>query len=253
MHDAHLVCDSNLSLVCAKAVRLVVQRGQQEVRPLVARWEIHPEAGLVERDGIRQALDRLLIARGERNCHTVANTIFPAHLWDRNQPPDRLFERYQRVLPRLKRMEPANRLGLYFERMVTGGRIDEPNQLRFMLNCFLQQGNIRRSALQITIFRASKDHSRARRRGFPCMQHLSFAPDAARTSIAVNAFYATQSIDIKLYGNLLGLARLGSFVAHSIGLRLDSVNCFAGIAYRGIPIRHLEAVCQLFPAGLDAG
>lgn len=47
--------------------------------------------------------------------------------------------------------------------------------------------------------------------------------------MGLNAFYATQQLFVKAYGNWLGLWRLGAFVAHEAGLRFDRLTCFAGI------------------------
>jgi hypothetical protein len=39
------------------------------------------------------------------------------------------------------------------------------------------------------------------------MQHMSFEP--TQEGLVVNAFYATQQLFIKAYGNYLGIAQLG--------------------------------------------
>jgi len=49
----------------------------------------------------------------------------------------------------------------------------------------------------------------------------------------VNAFYATQQIFNKAYGNYLGIARLGAFMAHEMNIPLQAVNIFVGIAKLG--------------------
>lgn len=46
----------------------------------------------------------------------------------------------------------------------------------------------------------------------------------------MNAFYATQQIVHKGYGNYLGLARLGAFMALQMKRRLERLNVFVGIA-----------------------
>jgi len=45
----------------------------------------------------------------------------------------------------------------------------------------------------------------------------------------MNAFYATQQLFDKAYGNFLGLSHLGAFIANEMGLRLEQLNIFAGI------------------------
>jgi hypothetical protein len=57
----------------------------------------------------------------------------------------------------------------------------------------------------------------------------------------VTAFYATQHIFHKAYGNYLGLAELGAFVARETALQLIRVTCVAANACRGDKSRTTEA------------
>lgn len=57
---------------------------------------------------------------------------------------------------------------------------------------------------------------------------MSFDPTA--TGLVTNAFYATQQIFDKAYGNYLGLAQLGAFMAHEMGMPLARLNIVVGIA-----------------------
>jgi hypothetical protein len=59
------------------------------------------------------------------------------------------------------------------------------------------------------------------------MQHLTFIRMEGG-GLGVNAFYATQQIVRKAYGNLLGLCRLGHFVASQTALTLERVTMFVG-------------------------
>jgi hypothetical protein len=76
-------------------------------------------------------------------------------------------------------------------------------------------------------FDPPKDHSRAPVRGFPCLQQASVTHDG-RGRIAVNAYYPTQYIFDRAYGNYLGLCHLGAFLAHETGLEFTRLNCFVG-------------------------
>jgi hypothetical protein len=51
--------------------------------------------------------------------------------------------------------------------------------------------------------------------------------------LILNAFYATQLLFNKAYGNYLGLCRLGDFMAHEMGLSFERMNCFVGVAKMG--------------------
>jgi hypothetical protein len=51
----------------------------------------------------------------------------------------------------------------------------------------------------------------------------------------MNAFYATQYMVERAYGNYVGLCRLGQFVAHEMERHLVRVTCFTGIAECEMP------------------
>ena len=48
--------------------------------------------------------------------------------------------------------------------------------------------------------------------------------------LVVNAFYATQQLFDKAYGNYLGLAQLGAFMAHELKTPLARLNVMVGVA-----------------------
>jgi hypothetical protein len=147
-------------------------------------------------------------------------------------------------LPDFVSMAPhQNGRGLYFARMIgysvnpktgakekyLGDHLDyEPNQLEFIINAC--KPGAQRMALQASIYDPVRDQTEARQH-FPCLQHVTFVPDFARGTLAVNAFYALQLLYVKAYGNWLGLMRLGAFVASQTApkLRFERLNCFAGI------------------------
>ena len=161
----------------------------------------------------------------------VAFTIFPQRYWvmshgDRN----RLFELYRKTFPRLQAMNrKANSRGLYFERMMMYGRGPcDGNQLEWILSQYNSRKGVRRSMLQATTFDPDRDHVASAQLGFPCLQQVSFEPTPV--GLVTNAFYATQQIFDKAYGNYLGLAQLGAFMAHEMGIRLARLNVMVGVA-----------------------
>ena len=145
---------------------------------------------------------------------------------DRN----RLFERYRATFPRWQAMNRrANGRGMYFERMVMYGRGPcNGNQLEWILSQFNSRKGIRRSMLQATTFDPGRDHITSAQLGFPCLQQVSFEPTSA--GLVTNAFYATQQIFDKAYGNYLGLAQLGAFMAREMGMSLARLNVMVGVA-----------------------
>jgi thymidylate synthase len=104
------------------------------------------------------------------------------------------------------------------------------NQLEHIISQYKLRPNCRASMFQASIFDPRRDHTSSAQLGFPCLQHVSFVPDNNERSLSINAFYATQQLFNKAYGNYLGLCRLGNFMAHEMGLDFNQMNCFVGIA-----------------------
>jgi thymidylate synthase len=114
--------------------------------------------------------------------------------------------------------------------MIEGGPEAHPNQLDFVLGQFTKKKGVRRSALQVSVYDPKVDQTNSALLGFPCLQHVTFAP--SEEGLCINAFYATQFAVERAYGNYLGLCGLGRFVAHELGLELARITCFTGIMKR---------------------
>ena len=221
---------TDVSLGWAQAFLKTRAAVKQEVIPLLLTINDIDSDTPIETPRIRQLLDDDLVSKSLPSSATVASTIFPISMWNSKLPRHALFKRYKDALPQLKKCA-QNRNGIYFERLIAYGKNDY-NQLDFFLDSRNKTGNRRRSVLQAVIVEPEKDQTNQRMRGFPCMQHVSFAP-FGRDELAVNGFYGTQYIYQKAYGNYLGLINLGRFVAHELGRRLTQANCFTGIAQLG--------------------
>ncbi len=76
--------------------------------------------------------------------------------------------------------------------------------------------------------RPGRDHVASAQLGFPCLQQVSFEPTTV--GLVVNAFYATQQIFDKAYGNYLGLAQLGAFMSYEMDMPLARLNIMVGVA-----------------------
>ncbi len=215
--------DDNLSRAWARAFLAAIQEG--EIVPLIVTVTGFSNGRPMEESGIRARLDAELIAHGKRNCHSVANTIFPAALWTPGASRVQLYKRYEKILPRLRKY-PGNRNGLYFERMISHGPT-RVNQLEHIILTW-KGGNRRRSAFYAAIVDPSRDHTHQRQRGFPCLQHVAFTPEGEH-GLAVTGFYNTQYLFQRAYGNYVGLCRLGEFVAHEFGLALSRMTCVAAV------------------------
>jgi hypothetical protein len=238
-----LVEDSNVSDAWLRALKAVLATPKHEIAPLIVVVHADNSGALAESSFVRVSLDRMLKVNGWPPCRSVASSIFPTSLWNPARPRADLFTRYNRLRARLRRVHSPGR---YFERLVDYGRGPTAlNQLDKILNA-RKSGVTRRSLLQAGVFDPWQDHTNQRRRGFPCLQQVSFAPIAGGL-LAVNGFYATQYISDRAYGNYLGLADLGRFVAHELGIRLGRVTCVAGLALLGkVKVREMrELVCQI--------
>lgn len=228
--NEHFVEEPGVTLAWGRALKTIMRPGPKEIAPLtVAITGDDSKQVLSEDAGIRKALDELLKANGKSSVHTVANTIFPCSLWNPDRSRQALFDRYQCIVKRVRHAASQNRHGVYFERMIANGPSGAENQLDFGLETYSKRKGVRRSVLQVGVFDPRQDHSTAAMRGFPCLQHLSFVPHSRRC-LSVNAFYATQYMFSRAYGNYLGLCRLGYFVAHELGLDLTRVTCHVGLA-----------------------
>lgn len=227
-----VINDTNLSRAWARLLLRVLDESGTEVAPLVLSVSGFAQSGkAVEDPAVRRALDNLLTRKGRSVVENVAFTIFPQRLWKMSRGDrTRLFALYRKTFPRWQAMNrKANCRGLYFERMIMYGRGPcDGNQLEWILSQYLSRKGVRRSMLQATTFDPGRDHVASAQLGFPCLQQVSFEPTAA--GLVTNAFYATQQIFDKAYGNYLGLAQLGAFMAREMGLPLARMNVMVGVA-----------------------
>jgi hypothetical protein len=230
-----LIEDKNLSHAWARVLLHIIDNPGKEISPLVISLHGFINSIPQEDQTIREALDNSLMAKGEQTVHTVANTIFPLAYW-REFDRKKLFDTYIKNLPRIKRLEPhKNRRGLYFERLIAFDSnyqncdAQKINQLEHIIFEYNFRLGVRKSMFQASIFDPAQDHVRQAQLGFPCLQHISFVPNNKDKTLTLNAFYATQQILDKAYGNYLGLCRLGNFMAHEMGLQFERMNCFVGV------------------------
>jgi hypothetical protein len=198
-----------------------------------------------------RALNACLDQDGHQAVEKVAFTIFPERIWrlcggDRHQ----LYREALRNLRALVAWDPRkNQRGMYFARLIgfgidhkTGASLGyEPtktlaadgNQLEHIIRqCkkSVQRGRkVARMQLQAAVFDPFRDLTTSGQPSFPCLQHIAFDPDVDTRGLALSAFYATQQLYVKAYGNWLGLCRLGAFVADQSGLKLTRFTCFVGV------------------------
>lgn len=244
--------DRNVSRAWAKLLTYVFRRPGKEISPLILSvTEFGPNGEVEEDAALRAALDALLRSKQKLAIEEVAFTVFPQRLWRMSRGDrSRFFHIYRQTFPRWQAMNPrANRRGLYFERLVGFGRGPcHGNQLEWILSQYAARPAVRRSMFQATTFDPERDHVADAQLGFPCLQQVSFVPTSL--GLVMNAFYATQQIFDKAYGNYLGLSHLGGFMARQMDLNLHRLNVMVGIAkleriQKGDPeLRHLVSVAE---------
>lgn len=222
MVDPVVRTSDNVSVAWAQAFIRVLKPGPTP--SLIVQIDAS-ESGIVEDEAIRSHLARALSERGLSSIDTVANTIFPNSLWNRNRPRQELFDRYRAIWPRVKKCH-ANHNGVYFQRLIAFPDFgsNETNQLDYIIRTY-GTGNHRHSAHQASLYAPAIDATDQRQRGFPCLQQVAFSIE--NETLMVIGFYPTQHIFEKAYGNYLGLCRLGAFMAHELGIRFVGMQCFA--------------------------
>jgi hypothetical protein len=223
----------NISDGWVQAMRALMKPGVTRVSPmtLIVRG-LGADGTPIEVPQIRNAVDKFLEAQGNREVENVAWTIFPQRYWQiADGDRDLFFETFIESFQRVQDFNPRNnKRGSYFQRLVDlngGGK--GPNQLDWIIRQYNEHPDSRRaSKFQATTFDPARDFTSAGQLEFPCLQQVSFTVQDG--GLHLNGFYATQQIARKGYGNYLGLARLGAFMASQMGLKFEQLNVFVGIA-----------------------
>ncbi|MCM5679355.1 thymidylate synthase [Schlegelella sp. S2-27] len=226
------ITSDNLSAAWSRVYLHILDHPGKEISPLIVSITGFDKDGRPQEDAsVRAALDAVLTGMEAVSVDDAAFTIFPQRLWlmargDRK----RLFQMYcDWAFPSYQKSNrKLNGRGLYFERLVKFGSGPESgNQLEWILSQYEKSPAIRRSMLQASVFDPARDHVAQAQVVFPCLQHVSFLP--TKNGLAMNAFYATQQLLYRAYGNFLGLAQLGAFMAHEMGMPLVQLNLTAGV------------------------
>jgi len=231
-HSPVLVDDGNLSRAWSRVFLHALDHPGTSISPLILSVTGFGDDGKpLEDEAVRKELDGVLLSEDHLSVGDVAYTIFPQRLWliargDRRK----LFEYYRLAFPRYQAINRRNnRRGLYFERLMSYRRGPEDgNQLEWILKLYDSRKGVRKSMFQASVFDPERDHVRDAQLQFPCMQQVSFEPTGS--GLVVNAFYATQQLFVKAYGNYLGLCQLGAFMAHEMKMPLARLNVVVGIA-----------------------
>lgn len=228
-----MITARNLSLGWAAVLDRLAMPGIHGISPLALSITGFDEKSVAaEIPKIRMAVDALLKAKGKRDVENVAWTIFPERYWKMSEGDrESFFALFRDTFRRVQEFNPQNnRRGSYFQRLVDFEGADKGfNQLKWILDEYDRNPSGRRSKWQATTFDPKRDMLTTAQLEFPCLQQVSFT-FSGDAGLVVNAFYATQQIVHKGYGNYLGLARLGAFMASQMDRQLERLNVFVGIA-----------------------
>lgn len=234
------ITSDNLSAAWSRIYLHILDHPGTEISPLIVSISGFERGGKSQEDvTVRGALDAVLTGEGKVSVDDAAYTIFPQRLWQMAKGDrKRLYKMYLdwAVLAYKQSNKKLNGRGLYFERLVKFGGDGpcESNQLEWILSQYEKNPAIRRSMLQASVFDPARDHVAQAQLGFPCLQHVSFLP--GKDGLAMNAFYATQQLLFRAYGNFLGLAQLGAFMAGEMGMPFVQLNVTAGVEkLEGLP------------------
>lgn len=210
---------------------------------------------------IRERVDAVLRSAGKPGIDTVAQTIFPWHLYDDpgiawrpdltvdveekiDQSANNLYRRYLDMLPVLL-SDPANRRGTYFSRMINwpGRQAEGKNQLELRISGLRREHRNRRltnntldidvsadcmigesSASGVQVYAVTDQRTRS----FPCLVHISLT--LFNGVLHCTAVYRHHYLMTKAYGNLLGLSYLMKFLCQQTGFELGELVVIATFA-----------------------
>ena len=237
-----LIEDTNLSCAWGRVFLHLFDNRCKEISPLVITLTGFKNGIPDEDEDIVNTLNKCLLENDEKEINKVAQTIFPNYMWKySNNNRQEFFDNYIKDIPNIKAAAKPKRPCLYFERLIAfESGPHNGNQLEHIISEYnsvynsdtnlLKRKGVRKSMFQASIFDPARDHKSDIYLHFPCLGHISFVPNNKDKTLVLNAFYATQKILEKAYGNYLGLCWLGDFMAREMGLKFERMNCFVGVA-----------------------
>ncbi len=225
MTSPFVIDETNLSSAWKAIVKTIVDGKGNELTPLLLTL-----SDFQETESIRTKLDASLKLDKLSSVQTVSETIFPNSLYELyGKDRNKLYTTYLRNLPRIKKIDPSNGRGTYFERLIAyNGDDTKINQLEIIISSLKATKIKRRSKLQASVFDPRLDHTNKPFQGFPCLQHVTFYI-SENGGLILNSFYAIQYLYQRGYGNWLGLINLGKFIANEAGVNFERFNCYIGV------------------------
>ncbi len=242
IREPQVISESTVTAAWARAFIGVFDGSKARVAPMMISVQGGRNALPAEDEPLLAALDSQLLKHGKPTTAQTAFTIFPYEMWRRRgEPPVAEFCDLcvQRLYPRMRARSTLNRYGTYFQRMMAfpdPHQTSTTNQLAHVIGLLARARKSRESALQISVLDPSSDHTGQAVRGFPCLQQVGISYGDA-DGFCLNAFYPTQYMFDRGYGNYLGLHHLGLFIETQCGREFQRLNCFVGSPSLGSPAK----------------
>ena len=219
-----------------KGTRLVLQEG-----PML---NLILSIAKPDRDGIwskaTPRIDDFLRSQRQSPVHTVAETIFPGWEYKRRGLNGVLTHYPEEVYPAIGRK--GKRWGTYAYRLVRrpskNGQMVNPlaQTIGKMKRELLANRGTMRSCYEIGLSHIEYDiplystiGDCRRRRGGPCLSHVSFK--LLDGGVHLVAFYRSHDYGYKVVGNLLGLTRLQACVAHETAQKVGTLVVHSSYAF----------------------
>ncbi len=192
----------------------------------------HPDSMDDQDVEVARAVDTFLTTHNKYSNHTVAETIFPGYEYVRRGVKG-VYEHYPATYDAIKALPEIHRWGTYAHRLLrrVGRDGEKYNPLEDCISKMKQKKPVRASyelGFGFELATYDDDQDRKRRMGGPCLSHLSFK--LIKQKVHLTAIYRSHYYIQRAYGNLLGLARLQSFVADQVGGSVGPLVCHSTMA-----------------------
>jgi len=183
-------------------------------------------------------VDDFLLHHGDQPLSTVANTIFPAGLY-REYGGVGVYDIYpNKVYPKIKK---PNEWGRYAMRLIqrednSGNQMSPLKNMVEKLRSELKKSGPMRAIYELGVSDCFMElptydvkHDDRRRRGGPCLSHLSFKLTPEK-ELMLTAIYRYHYYIEKGLGNLMGLAQLQDFICSEVGVLPGKLICHSTYA-----------------------
>lgn len=234
----------------AHAFTAVMNAPHQRLYHLVVQMQ----AGYREKQPVRTIADAVLASlekKDEPTIVTVRNTIFPKSLVRSTTSAHELPVAFEAGRLARNKIHTSNVKGRYFERLIALKRSDgQPfNQLAHTIDKLRQRNARARFEIElvsevavseaIAVYSSERDANKPPLMGFPCLSHVAFQRDD--DVVHCVAYYRSQDMAQRAYGNYWALGQLQQYVAEQAGLQPGTLTVVSGVATLGIGVTKARA------------